>query len=332
MFVYLLGFMQFVVRPLFEQWNKFCKTAKSQVLLTHVDCNKKMWDEEIAADAALASDESSGTSSSCEEMEEEDISITSLPTTVIADSSENTLKEPDISTLDTDRLSPLNEEQSDDSAGNAKMIYASDSSYVTDSDDDDDVRPQPPSVQRPLNFARRHSMPTQIVARHCPRRSNSTTSRRHSLPHEDLDQSSASRFDLLCDKLSAVLESMSTATGGTTLISSGSDSFMSGETTTSATTALSGTLVSLSTCTDCLEIANFQLESDIQMDAHGLTRTTASKSKSSRHASSDPFINKASRGRQLTSVVEQSGQQQRRRNSNASAKIRFSDMSHSFTG
>lgn len=319
--------MQFVVRPLFEQWHRFCETSQSSLLLEHVDLNKKRWDDEIlAATLVTSSDDdevistpkvgadlqqrirpTTSTKSQCitpaptpvctpavGTLVEENIFPTiqqSNPSLTITNSATSVnsidlsnLGQNDVGIEDQvsggDRLSPLDEEWSDDSAGNTHI--GSDQLSDFDEDDADDLilsrmRANEMDMGTPgirvnrgggcggqMFSRRRHSMPTQVVARHCPRRCNSTTSRRHSLPREDLGDDVSSTlpsgvvpFDVLCDKLTAVLEQLTTAAAVAAVAN--------------AAGGATGTLVSLSTCTEGLQIAKFRRESDKQLDAHGMS-------------------------------------------------------------
>lgn len=42
-----IGFMQFVVLPLFEEWYRFNPTSLSQTMLDNIKSNKAAWDKDI---------------------------------------------------------------------------------------------------------------------------------------------------------------------------------------------------------------------------------------------------------------------------------------------
>ena len=171
-----VGFMQYVVRPLFTEWYRFSPTRQSRSLLENIDINKVKWDEVMCED-----DEER-----LEPLDEEE------------QSSENRDGSSEDSKSETDESKE--NENSDDS--------------LSDSDDQKPLAPLPEQCASSVVFPcrRRHSMPTQAAVRHfmLPRRCCPAPSRRHSLPHANILESikMTSSFDRLCEKLSCVLEQL----------------------------------------------------------------------------------------------------------------------------
>ena len=232
-----VGFMQYVVRPLFTEWYRFSPTRQSRSLLDNIDINKVKWDELMAEDDD-------------ERLEQERLE---------------------------ERLEPLDEEEQSERADGSSEDSKSETDEsnkdnnsddsLSDSDDQKPLAPLPEQCESSVVFPcrRRHSMPTQAAVRHflLPRRCCAVVpSRRHSLPHANILESIklTSSFDRLCEKLSCVLEALP-QNGGRGC----------------SYERLQPKLTSLSMSTDdsCLEC--FQREADKQTNAHGLVSSGGSQ-------------------------------------------------------